>query len=80
VPIVADGKIIGAIGVSGRDERPRCPVRHGRRRCCDGQIRAGTSVAPACPTPPRHYGTAEFVTKPVDFDSLERQLRQLSPS
>jgi DNA-binding NtrC family response regulator len=26
------------------------------------------------------YGAAEFVTKPVDFDSLERQLRQLSPS
>jgi CheY-like chemotaxis protein len=25
------------------------------------------------------YGAADFVTKPVDFDSLKRQLRQLSP-
>jgi CheY-like chemotaxis protein len=26
------------------------------------------------------YGAAEFVTKPVDFDRLKEQLRQLSPS
>jgi CheY-like chemotaxis protein len=26
------------------------------------------------------YGAAEFVTKPVDFDRLKQQLRQLSPS
>ena len=32
------------------------------------------------PDPLRHYGAAELVTKPVDFDSLERQLWQLSPS
>ena len=25
------------------------------------------------------YGAAEFVTKPVDFDNLKRQLEQLSP-
>jgi CheY-like chemotaxis protein len=25
------------------------------------------------------YGAAEFVTKPVDFDNLKRQLRQLAP-
>ncbi|HTV89076.1 MAG TPA: response regulator [Stellaceae bacterium] len=25
------------------------------------------------------YGAAEFVTKPVDFDRLKQQLRQLSP-
>ena len=25
------------------------------------------------------YGAAEFVTKPVDFDNLKRQLQQLSP-
>ena len=27
----------------------------------------------------REYGAAEFVTKPVDFDNLKRQLQQLSP-
>ena len=27
----------------------------------------------------RKYGAAEFVTKPVDFDNLKRQLQQLSP-
>ncbi len=26
------------------------------------------------------YGAAEFVTKPVDFDNLKRQLQQFSPS
>ena len=25
------------------------------------------------------YGAADFVTKPVDFDNLKRQLQQLSP-
>jgi len=25
------------------------------------------------------YGASEFVTKPVDFDNLKRQLQQLSP-
>jgi CheY-like chemotaxis protein len=27
----------------------------------------------------REYGAAEFVTKPVDFDNLKRQLQQLAP-
>ena len=26
------------------------------------------------------YGAAEFITKPVDFDTLKRQLRQLPPN
>ena len=26
----------------------------------------------------REYGAAEFVTKPVDFDMLKRQLRELA--
>jgi CheY-like chemotaxis protein len=25
------------------------------------------------------YGAADFVTKPVDFDNLKRQLQQLAP-
>ena len=36
VPIVVDGKIIGAIGVSGVTEQPGRRVRHGRG--CSGQI------------------------------------------
>ena len=27
----------------------------------------------------REYGAAEFVTKPVDFDNLKRQLQQFAP-
>jgi hypothetical protein len=75
-PIVADGKIAGVwAAMSDQDAQCAWPAPLLRRPNKDGNI-----VAPACPTPPRHYGAAEFVvTKPVDFDSLERQLRQLSP-